>query len=133
MWLGRLQLLLTSAAAILLLTISTPWPWKLGTLAALFFVHGFLLRHNARRHAPSSLLMRVDGALLQESAGIGLDGLVDGAWVSRWLCVIHWTATGDSRRQHSLVCASNNRPEDFRRLLVLLRLGSRPSRDVLSW
>jgi len=132
-WLAQLQLLVTVVAALLLLTLSTPGHWKLGTLAALFFVHGFVVRHNALRHPPSRLLMRLDGTLLHKSAGIEMDGVVAGAWVSRWLCVIHWSTAEDRRQQHSLVCASNNRPEDFRRMRVLLRLGSRPARDALSW
>jgi hypothetical protein len=132
-WLAQLQWVVATVAAILLLTLSTPWHWKLATWAALSFVYGFLLRHNTQRHPPSRLLMRLDGTLLLLNAGVELDGVVEGAWVSRWLCVIHWTATGDNRRQHSLVCASDNTPDDFRRLLVLLRLGTRPSRGALSW
>lgn len=132
-WLDHLQLLITIAAAISLLLLATPWPWKFSALAALSGAYGLAVRHNKRRHSPCTLLLQMDGTLRQKQPGIELDGVIEGAWVSRWLCVIHWTATGDRSQRHSLVCVSNNRPEDFRRLLVLLRLGPKPSAGVLSW
>ena len=132
-WLARLQRLITFAAAILLLALTTPWPWKLGALAALSVAHALAVRHNRRHHSSSALQLQVDGTLRQKQPGIELDGIVESAWVSRWLCVIHWTATGERFQRHNLICASNNRPEDFRRLLVLLRLGPKSSAGALSW
>lgn len=133
LWLSQLQRLVAFVATLLLLTLSTPWHWKLGTLLALSVVFASVVRHNARHHPHGRLMMRMDGTLLQERGDVEMHGMVEGAWVSRWLCVIHWATAEDNRQRHSLVCASNNRPEDFRRMLVLLRLGPRPSRDALSW
>lgn len=131
--LGQVQNLVSLLGAVLLLTLSTPLHLKLATLATLYIVHLLVARDNIRRHPPGRLLMRLDGTLLQKTGDVEVHGLVAGAWVSRWLCVIHWTPAEDRKQQHSLVCASSNRPEDYRRMMVLLRLGPRPSRDALSW
>lgn len=131
--LGQVQNLVFLLGAILILTLSTPLHVKLGTLAALCIVHLLVMRHNIQRHPPARLLVRLDGTLLLKTGDGEVYGLVAGAWVSRWLCVIHWTAAEDRKQQHSLVCASGNRPDDYRRMMVVLRLGPRPSRDALSW
>lgn len=131
-WLRHLQLLTCCLAAISLLAVSTPWQWKLSALLVLSFVHFYSSRHTARYHAPSDLLLRLDGSMRERQGALEFNGTLDGAWVSRWLCLIHWTAIEKGRQRHSLVCASNNRPENFRRLRVYLRLGVHHAPGVLT-
>jgi len=132
-WLRHLQFLISCMAAISLLAVSTPWLWKLGALVVLILVHVYSGRHTARYHAPSDLLLRLDGTVRQRKGALEFNGTADSAWVSRWFCLVHWKTVDEGRRRHSLLCASNNRSDDFRRLRVFLRLGIYHAPGSLSW
>jgi hypothetical protein len=131
-WLWQAQTLLFVAAAVLLLTASTPWLWKSMSLLALLAVHVLALRHTRRAHPRCTLLLHPDGTLRLRYGNDEIDGCIaDGAWLSPWLSVLRWT-TGDGRRRSSLVCASENRRDEYRRLLVFLRLRGNPVRGIRS-
>ena len=121
-WLYQAQTLAFAAAAILLLTATTPWLWKTAALAVLLLVHFHALGHTRRLHPTRKLVLRLDHSLRLYEGNSETDGTTgEGAWISRWLCVLRWTA-GDGSRRISLVCASENHVDDYRRLLVFLRL-----------
>lgn len=123
-WLESLRVLLSLVACFFILTASTPWLWKSGAIAALLLFSGSAFHRSARRNVRKMLLLRLDGSLRLDRGGKVVEGrLGGGAWVSRWVCVFHWTDLESGSRNHSLVCAVDNRPEDYRRLMVWLRLG----------
>lgn len=46
------------------------------------------------------------------------------AWASRWFCLLRLRSVPDGRPLRRVVCRCHNHPDDYRRLLVRLRLGT---------
>ena len=123
-WLSRLQFVLVVLAVVAIAITPTPPVWQAGALLALATFTRLERRWSAGRQNGGTLCIRLDGTVLYRPAGRETKGILAGAaWASSRFCVVHWTPFDSTRRRHSLVCASLNREDDYRRLLVFLRLG----------
>lgn len=121
-WLLGLQWLLVLLAALCLLFAPSPWPWIAISISLLMAVHLAGLVYLRRAQAPGTIHLHLDGSLRLQSLAQELDGeLLPSAWISRYLCVLRWKPLSASSRP-CLVCASENHPDNYRRLLVRLRL-----------
>jgi len=120
----RLQWVLFVIAAVCLLASASSWPWTAAALSALVAVHLSARACLASKQPHGRLVLRDDGNLELERNGASTPGtLLQRAWISRWLCVITWENLETGTRHPCLVCASRNTADEFRRLLVRLRLG----------
>jgi hypothetical protein len=98
--------------------------WKLGACSLLVFV--------ARRVHAASISKSQSGwfELLQDgTARMNFDGgrqshsvLKENAWAIRWLCVLTLFEPESGRHYHCVVCASENPPDEYRRLLRHLNM-----------
>ena len=130
-WLIRLQFVLVLLAAVAIAGTPTPPGWRAGALLALVIFTLLERRWSAGRQPGGTLCLRLDGTVLHRAAGLETTGMTVGAaWASSRFCVVHWTPLDSTHRRHSLVCASLNREDDYRRLLVFLRLGGAPGRGA---
>jgi hypothetical protein len=76
------------------------------------------------------LLLRADGTATVHSAnGAVMARLSAGAWVSRWCSVMTLEELLSGRRCRYLICRSRNSQDDYRRLLVNLRMDSAHAPD----
>ena len=117
------QLLVTIAAANLLF-LCTTLSWTAFSLLALFTVNIGGLWYMARRQSAGTLLVREDGTVrIRQGADEHSGTLIPSAWVSRWLCVLQWKPMDAHTARACLVCSWANPLDDYRRLLVRLRLG----------
>jgi hypothetical protein len=133
-WLHHLQTAIAFVAAALILAAPSSLDWRLAAFALLAVVFTVDRRWSARNEEPGALLIRLDGTVIHRSGfGETIGILDDKAWVSRWVCVVCWTTLETAKRRHSLVCASLNSADDYRRLRVWLRLGSAPAHEARSW
>ncbi len=124
-WLIHAPLMLAVVAGLGLLTAPTSTVAKLAALAAL--TAGYRICSNGWRRAahPGRLQLFRDGWAILEQAGKEQHAEAAGSpWVTPWICVIPLKTAAGAAMMPCMVCASGNRPEDFRRLRVLLRLGS---------
>lgn len=123
-WVFTFQRWLVVMAAACLLFSSSQWPWTAASLFALLMVHLAGLSYLSRVQAPGRLVLHADGGFLLETGAETQEGtLGTAAWISRWLCVVRFKGLETGVGRPCLVCASENRPDDYRRLLVRLRLG----------
>jgi len=122
-WLLRLQVVVMIFTASLLLTADTPVVWRLGSFVLLVSVI-MLERLTGRRKSVSGrMILDRDGNVDFQSSDGRIAGKLSGVpWISPWICILHWSPLSGGSRRHSLVCRSLNRPDDFRRLRVWLRL-----------
>lgn len=122
-WLHRAQRLAYLLAALGLLFSPAAWPWQSASIAALACAWVVSERHASRHSTPGRLVLHLDGRLLLSKAGKDRHGIpVRGAWVSRWFCIVRWSDNHNGLHHNTLVCASENHPDDYRRLLAWLRL-----------
>lgn len=121
-WLAGLQWLLLLFAALGLLFSPSTWPWIVFAISVLLAVHLAGLTYLRRVQPPGILQLHTDGGFRLQSGAQKFDGeLLRSAWVSRYLCVVRWKPLSEPSRP-CLVCASENHQDDYRRLLVHLRL-----------
>lgn len=121
-WLPGLQWLLLMFAVLCLLFSPSTWPWIAFSVSVLLAIHLTGLAYLRRVQPPGILQLHADGGLRLQSGAQKLDGeLLRSAWVSRYLCVVRWKPLSAPSRP-CLVCASENHQDNYRRLLVHLRL-----------
>jgi len=135
----RLQLaflLLASLGLLAILITAASWTWKLGSILLLIpasiSVHAWSV--NQSRAGVIHLLL--DGtALLRTVSGQEINA-VQGphSWVSRWICVLTLSAVDNNTKHCCVICASENYPDKYRRLLKLLRMRTAPEdADRMIW
>lgn len=102
--------------------------WMAAAVAALALVH---LAYARRMSGPGShgrLRLFADGTVVFGDSGKAVSARQRrGGWMSRWVCAIPLERLTDGRRRTVIVCRSLNPPDDYRRLLVRLRLQDPPA------
>ena len=121
-WFPGLQWMLVLFAALCLLFAPSPWPWIAISISLLLAVHLAGLAYLRRAQAPGTIHLHLDGSFRLQSDAPALAGhQLPSAWITRYLCVVRWKPLS-ARSRPCLVCASENHPDNYRRLLVYLRL-----------
>lgn len=130
-WLRSAQRLAFLLAVLALGLSPAAWPWRIAALAALAIAWRFEERRAMLRDQAGRLALHLDGRLRLDRDDAEQHGLAMGAaWVSRWFCVLRWVDNEEGRTHTCLVCASENHPDDYRRLLTCLRLGAFENREA---
>lgn len=123
-WEAPARNLLALTGVVALLAAPSNGAWKLAALAALaatWYGSG----RRARADGATTLSLHADGTTTLTSAeGERPVRLVARAWLSRRFCLVEWSELDRPGRGRGQVCASNNDPDDYRRMLGLLRLGA---------
>lgn len=97
--------------------------WVMPALCALGAARLASDRMMGRSNAHRRLVLRADGnATLYSANGIVLARRSVGSWVSRWCSVVTLEELLSGRRLRCLICRSRNSRDDYRRLLVNLRM-----------
>lgn len=110
-------------AAFTLLTAGLDPLWAIASLLTLLGALTAVNQQTGRRHPPGRAVLHADGTVQARDKRGERQGVLSGqAWISRWLCVFT-SRDSHGKANRFLVMASCNRPDDFRRLRVFLRLG----------
>jgi hypothetical protein len=112
--LGLAAILLTPAAS----------GWKFCTVLALG-ISGFTAHLLSVRKSQTGLIsLGADGAAQVASLhGTQSEArLEESSWVTRWFCVLALFEPVSRRRYHCVICASENTPDEYRRLLRFLNM-----------
>lgn len=124
-WMGVAHVIVTGLGVIAVSTAESAWEWKSGALVLLAVTHYLTRRHFRTKAAPGKIRLFRDG-----SAVLWIDGVMIHAaqgfsgWASRWLCVIPFESLSGCHLCRTIVCASENHPDDYRRLLVWLQMNN---------
>jgi hypothetical protein len=125
-WLNAAHLGISALGAVAILVAPTNWGWKLLTLFGLVFATLIGLFQSRADSRSGTVILHLDGT----SRVITRDGkavrarLNENAWVSRWLCVLKLFEPRRSKHYHCVICASENSPDEYRRLLKFLNMRS---------
>jgi hypothetical protein len=120
-----------SALAVTALLWSRTEPmWIMIALCAFGVAHGAMRRISRRSPEIVRLVLRADGNAIVHSANGAVPArLCAGGWVSRWCSLVSLEELLSGRRVQCLVCRSRNGPDDYRRLLVYLRMDAAQTLD----
>jgi hypothetical protein len=124
-WLYVIHFFTSMLAAIAVLTTASNWGIKLLCVAVLICVHLAARRWMQGESHTGEVRLFTDGTASLLSRTQEFPGTqAEGGWVSRWLCVIPIIDLHSGRRLHCVICASENKADDYRRLLAWLRLSA---------
>ena len=128
-WMQVAQLLLASLGLLAILITPANWTWKLGGMVLLILVSFFVHAWSAHQSRSGVIHLYPDGtALLRTASGQEINA-VQGphGWVSRWICVLTLYQADNSAKHHCVICASENYPDEYRRILKFLRMRTPPA------
>jgi hypothetical protein len=107
--------------------------WTAAAVVALALVHFATARSMRGPGSHGRLRLFADGTAIFVTGGREVNALQrDGGWSSRWFSAVPLGRLDDGRRMTAIVCRSLNAPDDYRRLLIRLRLREQlaPSRGL---
>jgi hypothetical protein len=128
-WLKVAQTLVASLGLLAILVTPANWKWKIS--GTLLLVLAACLVHARSEHKSRSGAIRLfaDGRALlwmdsrpEINAAQGRHG-----WVSRWFSILTLQEAGNGRKHFCVICASENHPDEYRRLLKFLRMHTPPT------
>jgi hypothetical protein len=97
--------------------------WIMMSLLALGAAHRASDRVTRRKADHFRLVLHENGnATMHSVHGTAPARLCAGGWVTRWCSVVSLEELLSGRRLHCLICRSRNSSDDYRRLLVILRM-----------
>jgi len=124
-WLRTARFLALLAGSAAILASPANWIWKLLAIFLLLVVFFLHARSNSAKQSGWVRLYADGTALLWPASGKEIYATLDAhCWVSRWLGVMTLCEPDNGPRHHCIACASDNHPDDYRRLLKFLRMRS---------
>ena len=128
-WLQVAQLFLAALGLLALLIAPANWTWKLGAIVLLIMVSFFVHAWSVHQDRSGVIHLVPDGAaLIHTASGQEVHAvLAPHNWVSRWICVLSLNEVENLAKRHCVICASENHPDEYRRLLKLLRMRTPPA------
>jgi len=127
-WLQVAFLLLVSLGLLATLLTAASWAWKLGSILLLILASISVHAGSVHQSQAGAIRLLSDGtALLRTVSGQEINA-VQGrhSWVSRWVCVVTLYGVDNNTRHHCVICVAGNYPDEYRRLLKLLRMRTSP-------
>lgn len=117
--LGLLAILATPANSI----------WKFCSILLLLLASLWLMAKSVHENRSGTIRLFSDGTALLRTASELEINAVQGphGWVSRWLAVLALQEAENGMKHYCIICASENHPDEYRRLLKFLRMHSPPT------
>ncbi len=128
-WLKAAQILLALLGILAILASPANWIWKLGSILLLILVSVSVHTWSAHRGRSGAIHLYPDGtAFLHTASGQEINAIQGPhGWISRWLCVVTLFDDDSRAKHHCVICASENHPDEYRRLLKFLRMRTAPA------
>ena len=125
------QALLASLGLVAILASPADWKWKLGSMVLLLLLALWVHSKSGNGQQAGTIRLFEDGtALLSTTSRRHVNAFqAPHGWVSRWFSVLVLLEADGDRKHFCLVCASDNHPDEYRRLLKFLRMHS-PAEEV---
>ncbi len=125
-WLKAVEFLVTVLGLLAIVSTPTHWGWKLGCACLLVLFHaGAGHRARSARYSGTLRLFRDSTALVRNRDGHETTAFRGSqAWVSRWVSVVPLFEPDGGMRHYCVICASENGPGEYRRLLQWLRMSA---------
>lgn len=128
---GNSKLLTTLGYAVSILAVAgivssgSQWVWQGSALFVLAVASWLVFRRSSESLYRGTGMLFPDGTAVElrshEEVHLEFTGQ---AWVSSLFSVIHFLESDSGRKCSWLVCAANNHPDDYRRMLGFLRLNN---------
>ena len=121
-------MILVSLGLLAILITAASWAWKFGSILLLILasisIHACL---STKAGLEQFGCLRDGTALLRTVSGQEINAILGRhSWVSRWVCVVALYVVDNNTKHHCVICAAENHPDEYRRLLKLLRMRTAP-------
>jgi len=135
LWLKAAHVFLTALGLLAILVSPANWKWQLASIALLILLAFILHARSVHGDRSGTILLRADGrALLETASGLRISAVQGpNGWVSRWVSVLTLLETDGGREHRCVICASENRPDDYRLLLKQMRMHTPTESRSMIW
>lgn len=123
------QALLASLGILAILISPANWIWKLLSILLLILLACFVHAGSVHEDRSGAIRLHADGTAVLRTPCRREVNAVQGqhGWVSRWFSVLTLYETGIGGKYFCVVCATENHPDEYRRLLKFLRMRTPPA------
>jgi hypothetical protein len=125
-WLRAVHFFVSALGVVAILLTPSGLDWQLGALSSLVLV-SYLVHAVGMSQRQSGWIELLQDGSAQVRAQDGQKHalfLSENAWVIRWLCVVTLFEPDSRKRYHYVVCATENSLDEYRRLLMFLKMRS---------
>ena len=128
-WLKVAHLLLALLGLLAILAAPANWLGKLGSILLLILVSYLVYVWSVQHDRSGVIQLCLDGtAQLRTVSGREINAIQGPhGWVSRWICVLTLYEADSDVKHNCVICASENYPDEYRRLLKLMRMRTPPA------
>jgi len=128
-WLRAAQTALASLGVLAILASPANWKWKFVSVLLLTLFAAWVHLRSSHSGRSGTIRLFKDGTALLRIASMPHLNAVQGpnGWVCHWFCILTLKEADNGRKHHCVICASDNHPDEYRRLLKFLRMHSSPA------
>ena len=122
------QALLASLGILAILLTPANWIWKLCAVLLLILFSIFVHARSVHQSRSGVIRLFADGTAWLRTLSRREVNAVQGrnGWVSRWFSVLTLYEARNGRKYYCVICAAENHPDEYRRLLKFLRMHTPP-------
>jgi len=123
-WMKWVHVLISLLGILAVMLSPAAWTWKLLLASLLVCAFILILRNIGATRSSGVIRLFLDGTAVftTRSERRLFCTLGNHHWVSRWFCSIGIYLARGGRKRFLLICAANNDPPEYRRLLKFLRM-----------
>ena len=125
-WLRAVHSLGSASGVLAVLISPANAVWKASAIVLLLLVALTIHFRSSNKNGYGTICLQQDGTaqLFTRDGQKARVVLPANGWVTRWLCVLRLYESEKHRHHYCVICASENQPDPYRRLLVNLRMRS---------
>ena len=125
-WLRAVHSLVSASGVLAVLISPANAVWKASAIVLLLLVALAIHFRSSKINGRGTICLQQDGTaeLLTPDGHKARVVLHANGWATRWLCVLRLYESEKHRHHYCVICASENPPDPYRRLLVNLRMRS---------
>jgi hypothetical protein len=125
-WLRAVHSLVSASGVLAVLISPANAVWKASAIGLLLLVALAIHFRSSNMNGRGTICLQQDGTaqLLTPDGHKASAVLHANGWATRWLCVLRLYESAKHRHHYCVICASENPPDPYRRLLVNLRMRS---------
>lgn len=128
-WLMMAHILISSLGLLAILATPANLVWKLCSILLLLLVSLGVFARSIDNSRAGTIRLFADGTAFLRIPSRREVNAVQGpqGWATRWLSILTLQESVSGRKHYCIICASDNDPDEYRRLLKFLRMHAAPA------
>ena len=128
-WLKIAQILISTLGLLAILATPANFVWKLCSILLLLLASWCVFARSFDENRAGTIRLFADGTAFLRIASMQETNAFQGpqGWATRCLSILTLREAVNGRKHYCIICASDNNPNEYRRLLKFLRMQAAPA------